>query len=296
MVRLSSILRKFRTHLRKLERVRWYCYTEGAGADVLLIKDKTTNARYLFKSWETALSVGPTRISKAISRYSRFKRQNVTRFGFLGHRLRLSAFALGRSEKHRNDLALYNFESHSDRVLYSHDSRDPLFSLFDQFLREEGYVTEPSISKKIKGARFAKVYVDSDVLMSYLMGVGPALQFFSRTAKARIQLVTSTLVIQDLMLISKKTRRPTPSQIQHLLAEKRLTVIDTARVSEVAQYLGRSSPEFRELHPNDIVSLLSASQIGCTFFITEDKELLTHRETLGLRIVTPRALLHQLES
>ncbi len=303
MTGLAHVLQRFRSYLERDERRRWYCYAARAYSETLLVKHKRSKFRYLFKVWETRLPVGAARIVDAIGRYSRYKRQDVQRFAFLTHRFRVNAYDLLKSSAllelseyatHHFALGLFSFEPHSRRMMYDCPERDPLFSMFLKFLKGDGFVVKHRIPAQLREDDVVRLYVDSDVLLDYLRK-GPASKLLLRRARREdVQLVTSNLALQNLLLISKKTRTPTPLQIKRLLQESDFAVVESPRVDEIVEMLETTSPQLKRQHPSDVLSLLTATQVGCDFFLTYDQDLLSHRRLLGLKIRDPSEALRSL--
>ncbi len=299
MTGIAYTLMRFRSLLESGEFRRWYCYA-GPYAETLLVKEKRSGIRYLFKVWETELPVGAARIREAIARYSRYKRQDVDRFAFLSHRFRVNAFDLFRSSSyldqlrsagHHFALALFGFESRSKRVVYECPEQDPLFRVFKSFLRREGFALQSRIPPTVKGKETVKVYLDSDVLIEYLRGGKSARALFQLWRKAPVQLVTSNLALQNVLLVSKKSRRPTPRQIRKLLEGGAVTVVESPLADEVTQMLRATAPYLKGLHPSDILSLFTADRMGCRYFVSLDKELLSKRRFLDFMIRSPSEVL-----
>src|SRR3972149_4689735 len=164
MTRFARLLQGFGEFLKGRKDERWHAYTTGARAGTLLVKDRRTKLRYLIKAWHTRVPVGASRVEAAIRRYTRYRTQNIDRFGFVAFEFRENALRKATARERTHETSFFSFEFHSDAVVVSYPPSDPFFRLFETYLRQEGYRTSPSIPTRLRNKETILVYLDTNVL------------------------------------------------------------------------------------------------------------------------------------
>lgn len=133
------------------------------------------------------------------------------------------------------------------------------------------------------------VFLDTNVIITYLRGDPSAARLFSAEAAGRIRFAVNPIVLQELLLLGDAAGRPEFEQIRDHL---RILPVDLAKAEAML-------PRVRALrnrlaHPNDILILSSADE--CDFLVTRDadfKSLVTDEKP---RVVTPEELVTQLRA
>jgi predicted nucleic acid-binding protein len=133
------------------------------------------------------------------------------------------------------------------------------------------------------------VFLDTNVILTYLRGDPSAAKLFSAEAAGRIRFAVNPIVLQELLLAADAAGRPDLEQIMDHL---RVLPLDLAKAEALV-------PRVRALrnrlaHPNDILILSSADK--CDFLVTRDvdfKDLTTDERP---QVVTPEELVTQLRA
>lgn len=137
------------------------------------------------------------------------------------------------------------------------------------------------------------VFLDTNVLSSYLRGESPSSHLFSREIIDQVHLAINSIVFQELLFMAETRQHPEIIEdIQHNLR------ILPLNIEKAEEYLSQTTNlRDRIFHSNDILILSSAAD--CDYFVTYDKALIKMLNSSSHdrpQVVTPEQLLSQLES
>ena len=137
------------------------------------------------------------------------------------------------------------------------------------------------------------VFLDTNVVASYLTGEPSSSQLFSSEILGRIHAAVNPTVMQELLLLSEV--REHPDMLDEI--EQELSILPL-NLDKADEYLKQAtSLRNRIAHSNDILILSSASD--CDYLVTYDLalgETLTNISTSKTKVVTPDQLVSQLKS
>jgi len=134
-----------------------------------------------------------------------------------------------------------------------------------QIGRNRKHVEVTDISTSIKTDEKTTVFLDTNVVISYLMNRGAAAQIFDERISSHTRYVINPIVMQELLLIGDSTLR---SKVASMIDDNHIAIADLRPdLSEV--YINKARQlRNRLIHTNDLLILSSASQ--CDYFVTDD--------------------------
>src|SRR5580700_1431831 len=133
------------------------------------------------------------------------------------------------------------------------------------------------------------VFLDTNVIISYLQGDPAAAQLFFAEADGRIRFAVNPIVLQELLLAADTASRPEFERIRDHL---RVLPVDFAKAEAL---LPRARAlRNRLVHSNDILILSSAGE--CDFLVTSDARLKNLATTGKPQVVTPAELVGHLQA
>src|SRR6266568_3413218 len=291
MVGFARLLRDFRELLETDDSQRWYCYKTTAGVETLLVKDQRSHRRYLVKTWDSKNPLGAARVTKVTERYVKYKGQEIFGFALLARSFRTNAFGLTQLPVYRESLGLFQVEPHSDRVVHSYPRADSFFRTIEAFLKRAGFATQSLLPKELRQDLGMKVYLDSTALVEFLRTRRLRADLLRRGRDAAIQFVSSSLALQQVMLVSRHTKSPTPRQILDFLTTTPVSLVEVLRTPERLEPLSDLDLTRFKLHTADILSLVTAADVGCKFLLTLDADLQAVRGISGMKVISPREFL-----
>lgn len=120
------------------------------------------------------------------------------------------------------------------------------------------------------------VFLDTNVLASYLRGELPSLHLFSHEIIERVNFATNPIVLQELFFLAEI--RQHPELLNKIQQEVRLLPLNFEKADE---YLKQAANlRNRIAHSNDVLILSSAAD--CDYLVTYDTaliEMLSHRSS-----------------
>lgn len=138
------------------------------------------------------------------------------------------------------------------------------------------------------GRKRPLVFLDSNVIIDYLLGEPSTVQLFSAEAEGRVRFAINPIVLQELLLAGDAARPEFEQISDHL----RVLPVNYAKAEALlprVRALGDHLP-----HPNDILVLSSA--IECDFLVTRDARLKTLVTTEKPQVVTPEEFVAHLQA
>jgi predicted nucleic acid-binding protein len=139
-----------------------------------------------------------------------------------------------------------------------------------------------------------RVFLDTNVLASYLLGDPEARRLFDRDITKRVQYIISPIVLQELLLISDElARKERPDEINRLLS-KYLTIkeLDEDTIKASAERIARLRN--RLIHANDLLNIQVAATTA-DLFVTQDKQLLGLKRVDSVEVISPERFFDLLE-
>lgn len=137
------------------------------------------------------------------------------------------------------------------------------------------------------------VFLDTNVVASYLRGESPSSYLFSSEIIEKIHLAINPIVLQELFFLAET--RNHPEVLNEIQQEVRLLPLNLEKAEE---YLKQAANlRNRIAHSNDVLILSSASD--CDYLVTYDQALkgtLSSLSTGKPEVVTPEQLISQLTS
>ncbi|MGG6268554.1 type II toxin-antitoxin system VapC family toxin [Leptolyngbya sp. AN03gr2] len=135
------------------------------------------------------------------------------------------------------------------------------------------------------------VFLDTNVVVSYLRGESPSSRLFSHDIIDKVHLAINPVVLQELFLLSETRDRP--EALDEIQQEVTLLPLNLEKAEE---YLKQAADlRNRIAHSNDVLILSSASD--CDYLVTYDqalKKTLASLSTGKPEVVTPEQLISQL--
>jgi len=132
------------------------------------------------------------------------------------------------------------------------------------------------------------VFLDTDVIFSYLKGDALASQLFSAEAAGRIHFAVNDIVLQELLLADAASLPGFERIIDHL----HILPLDLAKAEAMLPRV--KSLGNRSAHPNEILILSSVDE--CDFLVTTDARLKSLAISKKPQVVTPEELALQLQA
>ncbi|MBW4622859.1 MAG: PIN domain-containing protein [Cyanosarcina radialis HA8281-LM2] len=137
------------------------------------------------------------------------------------------------------------------------------------------------------------VFLDTDVVASYLRGELSSSHLFSSDIIDKVHLAINPIVLQELFFLSET--RQHPERLDEIQQEVSLLPLNLEKAEE---YLKQAANlRNRIAHSNDVLILSSASD--CDYLVTYDRALkntLSSLSTSKPQVVTPEELISQLTS
>ena len=137
------------------------------------------------------------------------------------------------------------------------------------------------------------VFLDTNVVASYLRGESPSSHLFSNEIIEKVHLAINPIVLQELFFLAETRKHP--EVFNEIQQEVRLLPLNLEKAEE---YLKQAANlRNQTAHSNDILILSSASD--CDYFVTYDLELKKTFSSLSTskpEVVTPEQLISQLTS
>lgn len=137
------------------------------------------------------------------------------------------------------------------------------------------------------------VFLDTNVVASYLRGEAPSSHLFSSEMIEKIHLAINPIVLQELFFLAETRKHP--EVLDEIQEEVRLLPLNFEKAEE---YLKQAANlRDRIAHSNDVLILSSASD--CDYLVTYDQALKTTLSSLSTgkpKVVTPEQLISQLAS
>jgi predicted nucleic acid-binding protein len=137
------------------------------------------------------------------------------------------------------------------------------------------------------------VFLDTDVLASYLRGDLASVHLFDREILDRIRPAINAIVLQELLFLAEVRNHPEiADQIQEKVTILDFDLVKLDKYWENARYIRNILG-----HSNDVLILSSAA--NCDYLVTYDQQLKKASSYLSNSkpmVVTPEELLAQLES
>lgn len=133
------------------------------------------------------------------------------------------------------------------------------------------------------------VFLDTNVILSYLAGEAAATQLFSAEAAGRVRFATNAIVLQELLLAADAAGRPEFERIRDHL---RVLPLDFDKAEALLPKV--RALRNRIVHSNDILIVSSAED--CDFLVSKDaalKKLVTDEKP---QVVTPEELVTRLRA
>lgn len=132
------------------------------------------------------------------------------------------------------------------------------------------------------------VFLDTNVILSYLRGEPAAAQLFSAEAAGQIRLAVNGIVLQELLLSGELANKPE----SHRVLDLDVLPIDYEKVHSLI-------PRARTLrdpsvHSNDVLIVSSADE--CDFLVTGDTGLKRLADAPGPAVVSPEEFVRQLRA
>ena len=137
------------------------------------------------------------------------------------------------------------------------------------------------------------VFLDTNVVASYLRGELPSSDLFSHEIAEKVNLAINPIVLQELLFLEETIKHP--EVFHEIQQEVRLLPLNLERTDEYLKQADNLRSKIA--HSNDILILSSASD--CDYFVTYDKVLkntLSSFSTSKAKVVTPEQLISQLTS
>ena len=137
-----------------------------------------------------------------------------------------------------------------------------------------------------------RVFIDTGILVSVLRGEPEVKHLFDADKLDHTEFISSPVVLQELLLsVEATTQADVLERLTAIVEVRPITASGARRGVEYARrFRGGSS---RRLHPNDVLNIAAAIDSDCEYFLTADRDLLTHSAAFSerLRFVTPREFL-----
>lgn len=137
------------------------------------------------------------------------------------------------------------------------------------------------------------VFLDTNVVASYLRDESPSSRLFSREIRDRVRFAINPIVFQELFFLLETHQHP-----ERLNEIQETVIILPINIEKAEEYLKRATDlRNRIAHSNDVLILSSAAD--CDYFVTYDQALIKLSSFLPvtrLQVVTPEELLSQLKS
>src|SRR5271165_2336927 len=132
------------------------------------------------------------------------------------------------------------------------------------------------------------VFLDTDVIFSYLKGDASAAQLFSAEAAGRIHFAVNDIVLQELLLGDAASLPEFERIIDHL----HILPLDLAKAEAMVPRV--TALGNRSAHTNDILILSSVDE--CDFLVTRAQALKDMAISKKPQVVTPEELVLQLRA
>lgn len=137
------------------------------------------------------------------------------------------------------------------------------------------------------------VFLDTNVVASYLRGESPSSYLFSSEIIKKVHFAINPIVLQELLFLAET--REHPEVLDEIQQEIRLLPLNLEKADE---YLKQAANlRNRITHSNDVLILSSASD--CDYLVTYDQALTKTFSSLSTskpQVVTPEQLISQLTS
>ena len=137
------------------------------------------------------------------------------------------------------------------------------------------------------------VFIDTNVVASYLTGEPSSSQLFSSEILSRIHAAINPTVLQELFSLEETQQHP--DMLNELQEEVRVLTINLEKAEEYLEHA--AGLRNRIAHSNDVLILSSAAD--CDYLVTYDRALgktLSELSTNKPKVVTPEQLISQLKS
>ena len=139
-----------------------------------------------------------------------------------------------------------------------------------------------------------KVFLDTNVLASYLSGEQQARMLFEPRVTKRVQYIISPVVLQELLLISDELGKNGSSDEMKKLLSKYLTVkpFDLNTVEASAKRIRQLRNTV--VHANDLLNIQVAATTA-DYFLTQDENLLRLKEIDSVELISPEQFFNLLK-
>ncbi|MDZ8109830.1 MAG: PIN domain-containing protein [Nostoc sp. DedQUE12a] len=137
------------------------------------------------------------------------------------------------------------------------------------------------------------VFLDTNVVVSYLRGEPSSSHLFSNEILGKVRLAINSIVLQELFFLAETRKRP--EILDQLQQEASLLPLNIEKAEEYLKHAVNLRNQIA--HSNDILILSSA--VDCDYLVTYDqalKKTLSSLSTDKPQVVTPEQLISQLES
>lgn len=142
-----------------------------------------------------------------------------------------------------------------------------------------------------------KVFLDTNVIISYLQGNGDLRNLFSKRILEKVQYVISPIVYQEIIFAANQMEKKDLLRTQTDLAKidnfVKVVSIDTSKI-EVESKTMRELRN-RLVHANDIL-ILQTAVLHCNYLLTLDGNLLKIGKMDSLKIISPSEYFHVVEA
>lgn len=140
-----------------------------------------------------------------------------------------------------------------------------------------------------------KVFLDTNVIVSYFQGRRDVVDLFSMKVLEKVQYIINPIIYQEIILVMERIQKRDLKKIDLTKIDNfvRVVQIDSSKIDV---YLNKMR-EFRNLlvHTNDIL-ILQTAILECDYLLTLDNDLLEIGEIDSLKIVSPREFFNMLEA
>jgi len=137
------------------------------------------------------------------------------------------------------------------------------------------------------------VFLDTNVVASYLRGESPSSHLFSNQIRGKVRLAINPIVLQELFFLAETRKHP--EILDELQQGVSLLPLNLEKAEEYLKHA--ANLRNRIAHSNDVLILSSAAE--CDYLVTYDqglKKTLNSLSTSKPQVVTPEQLISQLES
>lgn len=137
------------------------------------------------------------------------------------------------------------------------------------------------------------VFLDTNVLASYLRGEPPSSYLFTNEILEKVHLAINPIVLQELFFLAETRKHP--EIFDEIQKGVRLLPLNFEKAEEYLK--NAANLRNRIAHSNDVLILSSAA--NCDYLVTYDqalKKTLNSLSTNKPQVVTPEQLISQLES